>query len=376
MAPLAARRLEEMVELGARVVAIELVLAAQACDLRGATLGVGHGEAARRGAAVRPVPRGGRRRSRTSSRSWRRSAAGGSSADGRRRSTSTSTSGRRRSCEALRQRDSTPRSQGDDARAGGGDVPVRSRRITTGGPARAARPPGIDVAVVSLQPTLGLESLEAGERDELDRHLGGGDARARGVGRGRHRRSRRGRPRDGFAGPRSGAMRSPTSARSRPYPRRTARLGLPLRPPGGGVGPGRAHPLVGAGRRLHEPDAACVLRLARSGQERWPDVPVVFAILAGGAPIQLERLASRGVDVRPSRQRTRTSSSTRPPTGRARSGSAPTRSGSVSSSSAPTRRSSTRASPRVRCPPVGRSSNAWCGRRRPPLCLPDARDGA
>ena len=35
MAPLAARRLREMVELGARVVAIELTVAAQAVDLRG-----------------------------------------------------------------------------------------------------------------------------------------------------------------------------------------------------------------------------------------------------------------------------------------------------------------------------------------------------
>ncbi len=41
MAPLAARRLETMVELGARVVSIELLLAAQACDLRGARLGAG-----------------------------------------------------------------------------------------------------------------------------------------------------------------------------------------------------------------------------------------------------------------------------------------------------------------------------------------------
>ena len=41
MAPLAARRLEAMVELGARVVSIELMLAAQACDLRGARLGTG-----------------------------------------------------------------------------------------------------------------------------------------------------------------------------------------------------------------------------------------------------------------------------------------------------------------------------------------------
>lgn len=41
MAPLAARRLAEMVELGARVVSIELLLAAQACDLRGHRLGTG-----------------------------------------------------------------------------------------------------------------------------------------------------------------------------------------------------------------------------------------------------------------------------------------------------------------------------------------------
>jgi histidine ammonia-lyase len=41
MAPLAARRLAEMTELGTRIVAVELLLAAQGCDLRGAVLGVG-----------------------------------------------------------------------------------------------------------------------------------------------------------------------------------------------------------------------------------------------------------------------------------------------------------------------------------------------
>ena len=34
------------------------------------------------------------------------------------------------------------------------------------------------------------------------------------------------------------------------------------------------------------------------GAESWPRLHVLFAILAGGAPIQLERLASRGVDTR------------------------------------------------------------------------------
>ena len=34
------------------------------------------------------------------------------------------------------------------------------------------------------------------------------------------------------------------------------------------------------------------------GVRRWPELDVVFAILAGGAPFQMERLASRGVEER------------------------------------------------------------------------------
>jgi histidine ammonia-lyase len=41
MAPLAARRLAEQVDLAARVVAVDLLHAAQACDLRGRPLGAG-----------------------------------------------------------------------------------------------------------------------------------------------------------------------------------------------------------------------------------------------------------------------------------------------------------------------------------------------
>lgn len=54
MAPLAARRLAEMVGLGERVVAIELVVAAQATELRGVTLGAG--TAAARDALRATVP--------------------------------------------------------------------------------------------------------------------------------------------------------------------------------------------------------------------------------------------------------------------------------------------------------------------------------
>jgi predicted TIM-barrel fold metal-dependent hydrolase len=34
------------------------------------------------------------------------------------------------------------------------------------------------------------------------------------------------------------------------------------------------------------------------GRERWPTLRVLFAMLAGGGPFQLERLARRGIDVR------------------------------------------------------------------------------
>ena len=34
------------------------------------------------------------------------------------------------------------------------------------------------------------------------------------------------------------------------------------------------------------------------GRERFPSLRIVFAILAGGGPFQLERLSHRGVDVR------------------------------------------------------------------------------
>ena len=35
-----------------------------------------------------------------------------------------------------------------------------------------------------------------------------------------------------------------------------------------------------------------------SGAARWPELDIVFAILAGGAPFQLERMAARGLDER------------------------------------------------------------------------------
>jgi hypothetical protein len=44
---------------------------------------------------------------------------------------------------------------------------------------------------------------------------------------------------------------------------------------------------------------AAYLAWIAAGVGRWPELPVVFAILAGGAPAQLDRLASRGGDLVP-----------------------------------------------------------------------------
>ena len=43
---------------------------------------------------------------------------------------------------------------------------------------------------------------------------------------------------------------------------------------------------------------AVYVKWLTEGVDRWPRLKVVFAILAGGGPIQLERLRSRGVSLR------------------------------------------------------------------------------
>jgi hypothetical protein len=73
------------------------------------------------------------------------------------------------------------------------------------------------------------------------------------------------------------------------------------------VHPGAAAPPPGAPRwwapvvgYTAEMQAAYFAWLA-GGAERWPELPVLFAILAGGAPFQLERLASRAATALPPR---------------------------------------------------------------------------
>ena len=164
----------------------------------------------------------------------------------------------------------------------------------------------IDTAVVSLQPTLGLDGARhRPSATPLVRRLGGRDPRAR------RRSSRPDRCRSQSAGR---ATASPASAWARPA-RRPRRAGADARRAAGTAAssscirsrgvrrPRRAGLVAGASSTTRARCSAPTSRWLGGAQERWPDVTVVFAILAGGGPFQLERLASRGVDVRSSLHR-------------------------------------------------------------------------
>jgi predicted TIM-barrel fold metal-dependent hydrolase len=158
---------------------------------------------------------------------------------------------------------------------------------------------GIDVAVLSLQPTLGIEALPEPERDELVDAWVGGVREVLGAGRGRLLAFAPGRVADGFAG----ASISAAAARDRDAlaPLLDAleeRAGVLFVHPGPVVPP-RGAPAWWAWVADYTAQMqAAYLSWLAGGRSRWPSIRVVFAILAGGAPFQLERLAYQGVDVR------------------------------------------------------------------------------
>jgi predicted TIM-barrel fold metal-dependent hydrolase len=158
---------------------------------------------------------------------------------------------------------------------------------------------GIDVAVLSLQPTLGFEALPVEEVDELTAlwHTGTLEVVAASGGRfavlasGRVLRGCVGAVVPGFALRDIDAL-SPLLAEL------TAGGGfLLVHPSGGAPPPGAPEWWPGIVDYSSEMQAAYFTWLSYA-QPLWSSVNVIFAILAGGGPFQLERLASRGLDVR------------------------------------------------------------------------------
>jgi predicted TIM-barrel fold metal-dependent hydrolase len=158
---------------------------------------------------------------------------------------------------------------------------------------------GVDVAIVSCPPTLGIDLLadEEAERLRSAYHEGARAAVARSGGR--VLALSMGRLEDGFAGVILAADDLGDLARVAPLLDEVERRGLFLL-----VHPGAARPPKGAPAWWTSTiDYTAQMQRAYGswlahGVERWPGLRVVFAILAGGAPFHLERMQARGFDIR------------------------------------------------------------------------------
>jgi 6-methylsalicylate decarboxylase len=154
-------------------------------------------------------------------------------------------------------------------------------------------------AVVSLQPSLGVDWLDGGEGDELAAAWERGILELARASGGRIVPLAARGPGEGFAGLCVEAPALLELDKLAPLLDALGRTGGFLF-----VHPGNAHMPAGAPAwwaavvdYTAQMQAAYASWFA-AGAARWPDLDVVFAILAGGAPIQLERLASRGLETR------------------------------------------------------------------------------
>jgi len=150
----------------------------------------------------------------------------------------------------------------------------------------------IDVAVISSPPTLELD-------EELDEAYHDGITEVVAASSGRLLALASGSARHGFVGACVPAWSLAGLAELEPLlgelDRRGALLFVhpgPVQVPAGA--PGWWPAVVDYTAQMQAAYAAWIAQYA----DRWPDLSVVFAILAGGAPFQLERLASRGIDAR------------------------------------------------------------------------------
>jgi hypothetical protein len=159
---------------------------------------------------------------------------------------------------------------------------------------------GIDVAVVSLQTSLGLEALPADKRDALEDVWVEGVRDLAAASGGRVRAFSPSRVREGLVGVSLGSSVLADLDRAAPLLDEAAAAGVTVFVhPDAGRAPAAARPpwwdwVTGYPARMQE----SYLAWLAFGRQRWPTLRVLFAMLAGGGPFQLERLARRGVDVR------------------------------------------------------------------------------
>lgn len=155
----------------------------------------------------------------------------------------------------------------------------------------------IDIAVVSLQPTLGIGELPDAERDELVAAYENGMLELAAASP-RLVPLAAGRRKEGFVGACIGAPELLDLDRVAPTLDELDRNGAfafvhpgPTRGEHGDDLPAWWPAVVDYTAQMQAAYAAWLA----AGAERWPGLKIVFAMLAGGGPFQLERLRSRGV---------------------------------------------------------------------------------
>jgi hypothetical protein len=157
----------------------------------------------------------------------------------------------------------------------------------------------LDRAVVSLQPTLGIDALPVDEAHELIETWEAGILELAGAAGGRIIPLAASEPADGFAGLCVAGTELLDLDSLAPRLDALVEGGrfLFVHPGAAAAPPGAPPWWTAIVDYTAEMQAAYIAWLA-AGAARWPELDIVFAILAGGAPIQLERMAARGIEER------------------------------------------------------------------------------
>lgn len=153
--------------------------------------------------------------------------------------------------------------------------------------------------VVSLQPTLGLDRLPYEEADELTGTWEAGILQLARASRGRILPLAAREPAEGFVGLCVAAKALLDLDELAPRLDALARSGgFLFVHPGAASAPDGAPVWWTAIMDYTAQMQAAYFSWVAHGAARWPDLDVVFAILAGGGPFHLERMAARGLDER------------------------------------------------------------------------------
>ena len=198
--------------------------------------------------------------------------------------------------EALRGRGESPRIVGGTLELAEGTFPFDERDHDPGERIALLDQDGIDVAIISLAPTMETEG-----KPDLEDAYNEGIRDVIAEAGGRLRAFAAGGCLDGFAGVCVSAQTVVNGLGALPDALVRAGQALFVHPGPPGAPPADTPPWWTAVVDYSAQMQAAYFAWLADGVERHPELDVVFAVLAGGAPVQLERLRSRGGDPEPTR---------------------------------------------------------------------------